>query len=66
MDEKFIRRPAVEAQIRLGRSTIYKLMSEGKFPLPVKLTKKAVAWRQSDIDAWLASRPTAGGLNHDG
>ena len=53
------RRKQVEAQTGLARSTIYKLISEGKFPRPVKLTSKSVAWRSDLIDAWVASRTTA-------
>ena len=52
-----LRRPAVEATVGLRRSAIYKLMAAGEFPLPVKLTGKAVGWRRNDIDAWLAARP---------
>lgn len=43
----------------LGRSAIYNMMAKGLFPKPVKLTAKAVGWRKSDIDAWLASREVA-------
>ncbi len=51
-----LRRKQVESQIGLGRSAIYKLMSKGMFPKPIKLTDKAVAWQQSQIDAWIESR----------
>lgn len=54
-----LRRPAVEATVGLGRSAIYNLMAKNLFPKPVKLTAKAVGWRLSDIDAWLASREVA-------
>ena len=54
-----LRRPAVEARVGLGRSAIYNMMAKGLFPKPVKLTAKAVGWRQSDKDAWLASREVA-------
>ena len=52
-----LRRPAVEAMVGLRRSAIYKLMAAGEFPLPVKLTGKAVGWKRDDIEAWLAARP---------
>jgi len=41
----------------LGRSTIYRLIAENKFPSPVRLAKRAVAWRRIDLDQWSASRP---------
>lgn len=43
----------------LSRSTIYRFVSAGTFPRPVKLGLSAVGWRVEDIDKWLASRPVA-------
>lgn len=39
---------------------LYQWMREGRFPRPVRIGKKAVAWRRSDIVAWQASRETVG------
>jgi len=46
----FLRVPAVVRLTGLGRSTIYRLMAESKFPRSVRLGDRAVAWRQSDVD----------------
>ena len=54
-----IRRPDVEALTGLSTSTIYRMMGEGQFPRPIRLTKKAVAWSEAAILDWLASRPVA-------
>ena len=54
----FIRMAAVVRMTGLGRSTIYRLMAEDKFPSPVRLAKRAVAWRRIDLDRWSAGRPT--------
>ena len=54
----FVRMPAVVRMTGLGRSTIYRLMSEDKFPSPVRLAKRAVAWRRIDLEQWSAGRPT--------
>jgi prophage regulatory protein len=43
----------------LGRSTIYRWIAEGSFPPPVKLGRRAVAWRWSDLDRWTQSRALA-------
>ena len=59
MADKYLRRHAVIELTGLSRSTIYDMMAKGDFPLPVKLTKKAVAWPESAIVAWLAERKTA-------
>lgn len=54
----FIRMTAVVRMTGLGRSTIYRLMAEDKFPSPVRLAKRAVAWRRTDLEQWSAGRPT--------
>lgn len=59
--EKHLRRRAVEEITGLSRSTIYDLMARGRFPRPVKLTEKAVAWPESVIRSWLAERAVQSG-----
>lgn len=54
----FVRMPTVVRMTGLGRSTIYRLMAEDKFPSPVRLAKRAVAWRRIDLEQWSAGRPT--------
>lgn len=58
MAEKLLRRPEVEARTGLSRSTIYDWMKRGQFPQPVALGARLVAWRESDIAAWLEARET--------
>ena len=53
---KFVRMPMVLQITGLGRSTIYRLIAEKKFPVPVRLGDRAVAWRQVDLDAWSEGR----------
>ncbi|ATQ55339.1 helix-turn-helix transcriptional regulator [Paracoccus yeei] len=59
MSNTMLRLPQVTEKIGLSRSTIYKMMDAGEFPKPIKLTRKAVAWPESAITEWLASRPVA-------
>lgn len=40
----------------LGRSTIYLMKSEGRFPRRVQLGIRAVAWIEADVQAWLRAR----------
>jgi prophage regulatory protein len=54
-----LRMPSVIQITGLGRSTIYRLVAEQKFPSPVRLGERAVAWRRSEIDAWSETRPVA-------
>ncbi|WP_457356110.1 helix-turn-helix transcriptional regulator [Roseateles sp. P5_D6] len=51
--------PTVRRRTALGRSTIYRLMGQGLFPLAVRLGPRAVGWRDTDIDQWLEQRPDA-------
>ena len=52
-----------EVLIRTGlaRTTIYRKMRDGSFPEPLKIGVRAVRWPESEIKAWLATRPRATG-----
>lgn len=58
---KLLRLPAVEAQTGLKKSTIYAGVRAGTFPAPVRLSARAVAFREEDIDCWISGRVTTGG-----
>jgi prophage regulatory protein len=60
---RLIRLPEVQHRVGLGRSTIYRWMSEGKFPKPVQLGGYAVAWAEDEVDAWVADRLAASKLD---
>ena len=53
----FLRMPTVMRLTGLGRSTIYRLIADRKFPCPVRLGTRAVAWRRTDLDRWSEARP---------
>lgn len=55
-----MRRPEVERVTLLSTATIYRLMSSGEFPRPIRLGKRAVAWRADDVRHWLDSRQSTG------
>jgi prophage regulatory protein len=54
-----LRLPMVMRITGLARSTIYKLISQNQFPVPIKLSKRAVAWLQSEVEGWISSRVRA-------
>ncbi len=60
MAETLIRLSEVMKRIPYSRSTIYLKVSRNEFPQPVSLGARAVAWRASAIDAWIAERIEAG------
>ncbi|MBE7416691.1 MAG: AlpA family phage regulatory protein [Ideonella sp.] len=55
---EFLRIAAVVTRTGLGRSTIYRLIAERKFPTPVRLAGRAVGWRRTDLDNWSEARPS--------
>jgi prophage regulatory protein len=57
--QSLLRMPNVIVMTGLGRSTIYRLMSEQRFPTPVRLGLRSVAWRRSDVDRWIEACPPA-------
>ena len=40
----------------LGRSSIYKFMSENKFPQSISLGERAIAWQEGKIEEWLQDK----------
>ena len=55
-DNPLLRIKQVQYQTGLARSTIYKLMAEGDFPQPVKITSKSSAWVSSEVEDWKQAR----------
>jgi len=53
------RLPEVKARCGLSRSEIYRRVSIGDFPAPVKLGQRASAWAGHEVTAWIASRIAA-------
>jgi prophage regulatory protein len=60
MSEKFLRLAEVQRRVPYSRSTIYAKIPRGEFPAPIDLGARAVAWLESDIDEWIASRIAKG------
>ena len=54
LQQELYRKPFVLQITGLSHSTLYYLMKKGTFPSQVKIGQRAVAWRKSDIDDWLA------------
>ncbi|MCY4515512.1 MAG: AlpA family phage regulatory protein [Candidatus Tectomicrobia bacterium] len=54
-------RREVERRTGLSRSTLYRKMREGTFPVPLKVSERAVRWRDRDIRAYVESRPRSYG-----
>ena len=59
MTTRMIRLAELLARTGLSRSTLYRLEAEGQFPRRVKLGKRSVAWRESQLVEWIESRSHA-------
>jgi prophage regulatory protein len=57
---KLQRLPTVEERTGLKKSSIYAGVKAGTFPAAVRLSARAVAWRETDIDRWITERIKAG------
>lgn len=56
--EKLVRRDEVLARIGLSDSSLKKQVAAGTFPRPVQIGPRAVAWKSSEVDAWIANLPS--------
>jgi prophage regulatory protein len=59
MTEQFLRLPDVASVVGWSRVTIYRAVKEGRFPQPVKLGARSIAWPESEIAEWQEARKAA-------
>ena len=63
---RLLRLPVVAARVGLSGTTIWRLRRRGQFPDPVRISPGCVAWRESDVESWIASRLEASvGADHE-
>ena len=55
--ERILRADEVCNRIGCGKSKLYLMLGTGEFPLGVRVTSRNVGWRESDVEAWIKSRP---------
>jgi predicted DNA-binding transcriptional regulator AlpA len=58
--DSLLRIAGVEQRVGLKKSTIYKLMSEGKFPRCIKFSARCSVWSERAVSAWVQSQVAAG------
>lgn len=49
---KFVRLPYVIDRTSISRSSLYRMISDGRFPPPMKIGHCSV-WLECDIDQWM-------------
>ncbi len=53
---KALRCPKVLERTGLSKTHLYRLIQQGKFPKPHKLSERVSAWDEAAVDAFLAER----------
>ena len=62
-DSAFIRQDALMVVFPFSESQLWRMVRDGQFPRPVKMSPRVTAWKVRDVRVWLAERPLAGGKN---
>ncbi|ELV7528921.1 helix-turn-helix transcriptional regulator [Edwardsiella tarda] len=56
MTQYLIRMPEVISRTGYGKSWIYALIAQGRFPKPVKIGSRSIAFVESEVDDWINQR----------
>jgi prophage regulatory protein len=51
-----VRLPEVLEIVGVGRSTLYALIRDGRFPAPIHLSARCRGWRRGTVLAWVEAR----------
>jgi len=54
--DRLIRLPIVEENTGCKKSTIYQMIADGRFPKPVRLSARHVAWSETAVLQWVQDR----------
>jgi prophage regulatory protein len=57
-ESRIMRLQAVCAHTGLSRTTMYRLVRQGQFPKPIRLTTRTSGWLYDEVNAWIAERAT--------
>jgi len=58
--KRAIRMPETQYKTGLSKTHIYRLIKLDLFPKPFKLSERAIAFFESDIDSWINQRRSEG------
>lgn len=56
MTNSLIRLTEVQRRTGYSRAWLYRLLSENRFPKPVKIGSRAIAFVESEIETWINER----------
>lgn len=52
--ERFLKLAEVSRRVGLGKTMIYALIKEQRFPKPYKISPSASRWSEQEVVAWIA------------
>lgn len=52
--DRLLRIGEVLKRIPISRTSLYDGMKLGLYPAPIRIGKRTVAWRESEINAWIS------------
>lgn len=58
-EDRFLSPNKVAELTTLHRATIYRKVAGGDFPKPVRVSERRIAFRETDVRAWMAERELA-------
>ena len=50
---RILRLNSVLDRTGLSRSTLYRKIERGSFPMQVRISERCIGWRESDVEQWL-------------
>ena len=59
IEDRYIRIKELATMLGIGKSTIYRLIKDNKFPKQIRLTERTSVWRLSEINKWIKDREKA-------
>ena len=57
--QQFLTPRAVCEKVALSRATLDRLVAAGKFPAPMRLTERRLAYNAADVEAWMQEKAEA-------
>ncbi|MHB9807053.1 helix-turn-helix transcriptional regulator [Pantoea ananatis] len=56
MSKTLIRMPEAMRRTGYGKAWLYRLISQGFFPKPIKIGSRAIAFVETEVDEWIEQR----------
>ncbi|CAI2472294.1 helix-turn-helix transcriptional regulator [Serratia proteamaculans] len=56
VNQTLIRIPEVQRRCGFGRAWLYRLVAQNRFPKPVKIGSRSIAFIETEVDEWINQR----------